>query len=112
MIIITKKKKSRIISNLAGYKRLKKPMLNKGDTLVQDYGYTIETKTQYGTNTLWKPLPKNYKLKGKIISKKESQFQGKKAFELTVERISKSPKEKRMRKNYVVWQWKDGTLMK
>jgi len=102
------------ISNVSGYKRLKKPMLNKGDTLTQDYGYTIETKRRIGsgTDTLWKPLPKNYKLKGKIISKKESQYQGKKAFELTVERISKSPKDKRMRKNYLVWQWKDGTLMK
>jgi len=102
------------ISNISGYKRLKKPMLSKGDILTQDYGYTIETKRRAGsgTDTLWLPLPKNYKLKGKIIAKKESQYQGKKAFELTVERISESPKSKRMRKKYKVWQWKDGTLMK
>ena len=111
MIKIAKTKK---VSNISGYKRLKKPMLNKGDTLTQDYGYTIKTKNKSGgsKDTLWRPLPKNYKLKGKIIRKRKSQYQGKVANELKVERLSKSPPSKRMRKYYFVWQWKDGTLMK
>ncbi|KKL74342.1 hypothetical protein LCGC14_2065860 [marine sediment metagenome] len=102
------------ISNTSGYKRLKKPMLKTGDILTQDYGYTIKTKKQYSKikDTLWKPLPKNYKLKGKVIRKRKSQYQGKVANELKVERLSKSPANKRMRKHYFVWQWKDGTLMK
>ena len=89
-------------------------MLNKGDILTQDYGYTIETKRRVGsgTDTLWLPLPKNFKLKGKVIGKSKSQYQGKEAFEYTLERLSKSPNGKRMRKKYKVWQWKDGTLMK
>jgi len=89
-------------------------MLKKGDEISQDEGYTIETKRRIGSgiDTLWRSLPKGYKLKGKIIKKRESQYQGKPAFELTVQRLSKSPRNKRMRNHYLVWQWKDGTLMK
>ena len=103
------------ISNISGYKRLKKPMLNKGDVLTQDYGYTIETKRRVGsgTDTLWRGLPTNYKLKGKIISKDaNSQYQGQPANKLVIERISESPKSGRLRKKYLVWQLKNGILIK
>jgi len=102
------------VSNI-GWKRPKKSMLRKGDEISQDIGYTIETKKQYSPikDTLWRNLPKNYKLKGKIVSKdSNSQYQGKPANEYKMERISESPKTKRLRKNYLVWQLKDGTLIK
>lgn len=103
-----KEKKTKRVSNF-GWKRPKKSMLRKGDIVSQDTGYTIETKL----GTLWRGLPKNYKLKGKIISKdSNSQFQGQSANKLMMERTSESPKSKRLRKNYLVWQLKDGTLIK
>jgi len=102
------KKKTKRVSNF-GWKRPKKPMLRKGDVISQDTGYTIETKL----GTLWRNLPKNYKLKGKIVSKDSSnQYQGKPANELVMERTSESPKSSRLRKKYLVWQLKDGTLIK
>ena len=101
-------KKTKKVSNF-GWKRPKKPMLRKGDMVSQDTGYTINTKL----GTLWRNLPANYKLKGKIISKdSNSQYQGQPANKLTMERISESPKSKRLRKTYSVWQLKDGTLIK
>ena len=101
-------KKIKKVSNF-GWKRLKKPILRKGDMVSQDSGYTINTKL----GTLWRGLPVNYKLKGKVISKdSSSQFQGQPANKLMMERISESPKSKRLRKKYTVWQLKDGTLIK
>ena len=102
------KKTIKKVSNF-GWKRPKKSILKKGDVISQDSGYTIETKL----GTLWRGLPTNYKLKGKIISKdSNSQFQGQPANKLMMERTSESPKSSRLRKKYLVWQLKDGTLIK
>ena len=102
------KKKTKKVSNF-GWKRSKKPILKNGDVVTQDLGYTIKTSL----GTLWRGLPKNYKLKGKIIGKEyNSDYQGQPANKFKMERISKSPRGKRLRKNYLVWQLKNGTLIR
>jgi len=95
---------------ISGYNRAKKPILSKGDILIQDDHYTIETKK----GTLWKPLKKGYILKGRVIAIKKSFFQNlNNVNKITMERISDSPKGERLRKNYYVWQnLEDGLLIR
>ncbi len=96
------------IKNFGWNNKKKYPKVRIYDTITQDIGYTIKTKL----GTLYRNLPNNYKIKGKIIKKEESFYQNNIAYKFTMERISKSPKNKRLRKNYFVWQLKNGILIK
>lgn len=66
------------------------------------HGYTIITPS----GTLWSPLPENYKLKGKVIEVKDSSYQNYNAYELTLERISSNPRNRRLRRKYKMWYLK------
>jgi len=85
-----------------------KKELNIGDKLSKTSGYTIETSL----GTLWRSLPKDYILIGKVIDKKKSFYQNNNDVnELTLERTSKNPNGKNLRKNYIVWQLSNGKII-
>jgi len=89
-------------------KTVKYTKLDVGDELIQDFGYTIETSL----GTLWRLIPMGYILKGKVISRQKSFYQNNKDVnELTLERISKNPKGKNLRKHYKVWQLSNGRII-
>lgn len=97
--------KKSVPSGLVSYKS-GKPQIDDIITIKPEkltaHGYTILTSA----GTLWRPLPKNYKLKGKVTEVKDRSYQNYDAYELSLERISPNPRGVRLRRNYQMWYLK------
>lgn len=76
-----------------------------GDEITISEGYTIETTGSVnGSSTLWRSLPMDYHLIGKVVEIIDSFYQNRKNVqELKMERITTSPDGTRLRRNYLLW---------
>lgn len=106
----TKRSKIKTKLKLTPYKS-GKPKVN--DTIITApelkgvHGYTIVTRgSNIGVGTLWQSLPDKYRLKGKVVKVRDSDYQGKDSYTLDMERISANPRGKRLRRYYVLYYLK------
>ena len=71
------------------------------DDNMSPYGYTIFTPN----GTLWRNLPKNYILEGKVVKSNQSFYQSdNNVTQLHIERTSPSPAKAKLRSEFVIWQ--------